>query len=99
MKKVIIISMALILSSILLWNSGDRKVTAEEIAQIDPMWVLHCDRGILNADSSEKSVYQTKIESEMTFSNQDNGSETPDDSFITKNLRGNISKMELNDTF
>ena len=30
--------MALILSSILLWNSGDRKITIEEMAMIDPLW-------------------------------------------------------------
>jgi hypothetical protein len=98
MKKIIIILIAMVLSSILLWYSGDRNITAEEIAMIDTLWVSHYERNIKDSHSIEKSVSETKIKSKKTVSMEDCESETPDGSTVTSSLRSSISKIVFSDT-
>jgi hypothetical protein len=91
MKKVIIISMTLILSFLLLWNSGDRKITTEELTMIDPLWRSPDGIELNDANYQENTGHEKMVEGRYSLQIKDNKEEIQNVSLITNSLKPGIS--------
>ena len=96
MKKLIIITMALVLSGVLLWNSGDRKITSEEMVMLDPMWISPVLKERMIVYHSEKTIKDTITGSEKSSLFLSNQKEIPGTSIIRRNLSTNTNVKVVN---